>query len=123
MARYALFIGHYRKETYKGSMSMLPSDSNKPFATTDSIKDARVKAVRYLMKINKKGWYVFISDLKDYEKSEGVSIVGDTLMGGIYEYNLRPSEGLKLGYKFTSFDGGKSRIINKDGSLGKIASW
>ena len=123
MRRYALFIEHYRKETYYGKVQMMPSSSKKPFATTDSIRDARVKAVRYLMRINKKGWYVFISDLKDYEKSEGVAMVDDTSMGGNYEYNLRPSEGLKMGYKFTSFDGSKSRVINKDGSLGKVASW
>lgn len=113
MAKYILTLG------FINSKNNTKWDS-KPFAHTDSIKDARLKAVRKLMSINKQGYWVLIGKGWD---TEGISILEDTTGGSDYSDYVKPSEGLKAGLKFTAFDGRVARIINKDGSLGGESKW
>lgn len=113
MAKYDLLLGSIN------SRNNIKWDS-KPFAYTDSIKDARLKAVRKLMSINKQGYWVLVGKGNE---SEGISILEDTSGGSEYSDYAKPSEGLKAGLKFTSFDGRYTRVINKDGSLGGESRW
>lgn len=114
MVTYYLHEGHYTKEGY-------PNLSKKPFAKVDSIKKARVRSVNHLLKLNKPGRYVTICDENGYE-IEGVGLFYDTSIEK-KDNCPKPTVGLREGYKFTTFDGNKSRIILKDGSLGREPNW
>lgn len=100
--------------------------SKLPFMATESIKEARLKAIKFLIKNDKKGQMIGITKKPtDDPWSEGVGAVM-MLATGVHSqdtYFEKPSVALKKGYKFSAVSNGGIYYILKDGSLGELHAY